>query len=317
MLASARPQRIHRAVTGMALVGALVVSGCGTGGEERPAELPRTVWEDEDVPAAGVPRQLMIDIEAWVRRAANCRPAGSELVGPPDTVGDRTAVCGDEAAPVREIRMERRPFYTSYKVGGADDPELGETLQICPQRFRTFSPAMTLTLRRSDGSEVSQRVPPTDEALASDLTLSRSSLTPRSPSARSWVTARQGKVVAKTSLRVVAPRHRGTRVQQWLGRPRLPNPITIMVIGQCPRVGADRPVPEAGIRFRVRQLLSDLNRRARVGQVRARYGKTNNGQYLLRPRHAPASEGHDVEAHVPICVGCCESAPHQNAHCLR
>ena len=153
---------MHRAVTGVALVGALVVSGCSAGGAERPAELPRTVWEHEDVPPPGVPRKLMIDIEACVRRAANCRPAGSEHLGPPNTVGDRTAVCSDEAPAVREIRMERRPFYMSQKVRGADDPELGETLQICPQRFRTFSRAMTLTLRRSDGSEVSQRLPPTD-----------------------------------------------------------------------------------------------------------------------------------------------------------
>lgn len=315
-------------MNGAWLLLAVIAGGCIAGCANGPDELSRAVWGRADTPPVGVLHEFV-----GTRPSDACSPSTPSCVngrfddryvtGAADGVGDTAAVCPDAISPsarsfARAIGMDRRPSYTTQKVAGADDPELGETLQICPLGFDLQSQPVMLTLRRSDGSEVTRRVAPNEEALASDTVgvvaffLDRS--WPRGPVI---VTARQGAIVKRTTFRIVAPRHRGVRVQEWLGRPILPNPLTIMVVGQRPRSS----------------VLVDLYRRSRagrslyatsfrlstdargIGQVRAPYTRADNGTYLLRPRSPGGSGGRDVEARVRIMVGFCESAPQQNAYC--
>ncbi len=171
-----------------------------------------------------------------------------------------------------------------------------------------------LTLRRSDGGERTLRVAPNVEMVASDIGPAVAVFLDRSwPLGRLVVRARQGQVVEQSALRIVAPRHRGVRVQQWLGRPSLPNPLTIMLVGQRPRspVPVDLYRARAG-RWSYATSLTITTDALGVGQVRVPYARADNGEYLLRPRHA---RGSSDEARVSICVGCCESDPQQNAYC--
>ena len=299
----------------LAMVVGACIAGCGSGA----GALPRDVWGRHDDAPAGVQRYL-----TGAGGCAAGRPdcAWSLIYDDSDVVGPAAAVNGkgcSNTPPMRTptIGVDRRPTYRFQRVAGADEPELGETLEVCPLGFNLATRPVTLTLRRSDGSRISRRVAPNTEALASDRVGSVAFFLDATwPLGRVVVTARQGSKRVQRTFRLVAPRHRGVRVQRWLGRPRLPNPMTILVVGQRPRSSVlvdlyrtDRNRYVYATSFRI------LTDGRGIGQVRAPYRRADNGAYRLRPR-AGASGDRDLEAYVPICIGCCSSFPHQNAYCL-
>lgn len=295
----------------LVVVAAASIGGCAS--EED--ELPPDVWSRQSAAPPQVPRYLD-DVGGCMNNYRGCS------VVYPDAVGRAAAVDGNgcyRSSPRgRSIGMSRRPTYRFQRVAGADEPELGETLEVCPEGFNVATRPVTLSMRRSDGSTVSRRVRPNIESLGSDAVgVAAFFLDATWPLGRVVVTARQGHLRAQRAFRVVAPRHRGVRVQRWVGRPQLPNPMTIMVVGERPRSSvlvdlyrADRNRYVYATSFRI------LTDGRGVGQVRAPYSRAQNGAYRLRPRSAGATRDRDLEAHVPICIGCCQARPHQNAYCL-
>jgi hypothetical protein len=268
----------------VALVAGCFTAGCGQSSGDR--VLPAAIWSRHDALPAGVPRE-----------ASETRMSGDDICPDP--------VSGSEPL---DIRLERRPMRTARRGARPDRPQLGETLQVCPRGF-DVARAVTLTLTRSDGSRTAQRLEPKDRSLASDRGYFASYFLDASwPAGAVSVTARQGSASARTSFRIGAPERRAVRVQEWFGRPALPNPLAIMVIGVRPRstvpidLYAQAHGPGSGYVYAT-TLRATSDERG-VGQLRVAYDASTNGGYELRLRGARAAA-----AHVPICVRCCESQP--------
>lgn len=262
----------------LALVAATVVGGCGGGPS---SQVSSDVWSRRDDPPAGVARTV---------------PESGRAV---------RLVCGDGnfyESRSRAIRLDRRPSDDDSDDDGtlpADRPQLGETLQICPPR-PDDARRVTLTVRRADGSEISKTLAP----YTSDVGYFGSFFLDRSwPLGRAVVTARQGTTVARKTFVIEAPRGRGVRVAQWFGRPSLPNPMPIMVVGQArATVLVDLYASTIGDgTYRYATTLRVATDARGIGEVRVGYDRADNAGYEVRQRDAGAS------AHISICVACCET----------
>jgi tetratricopeptide (TPR) repeat protein len=223
--------------------------------------------------------------------------AGIEYYG----VGD--SVCGPELPRQPEILIDRRPFYQFEIVPNADDPELGETLSLCP-RGLSMSEPVQLVIRGPEGFVRRATLGATTDDLERYVTywLGRE----WAPGAYSAVASQDSREV-RLSFRVVLPRHRGVRVPITVGRPR-PEPLPVMVVGQPPdsRVTVDIYKEPSGYSAGPAKYATSFELQTNedgIAEIRLPISPGDDGRFILRAREMGSYENQDLLAWLSICNG--------------
>jgi len=254
---------VARGVVGAAIAAILLVVGCGSADDSEPSSTATgtsqppagtTIWGRRDAPPAGVRRQV-------------------EFFG----VGD--SVCGPTEPTNPTLMLDQRPFYQTSPVAGADDPELGETLSICPRGFDIHEP-VRLELKRPDGSTIERVISPGPEPGR----YTSFWLGAEWPTGRHRAVATQDARSVALPIDIVKPLHRGVRTPMFIGREN-PNPLPVMVVGQPPddRVTVDI-YRQLRTTYRYATSIEIETDTRGLGERRFPIGDTDSGRFVLRPR---------------------------------
>ncbi len=245
--------------------------------------------------------RLADDGSVWSR--ADPVPAGAYAQMEYYGIGD--SVCGPAEATHPEILTDQRPFYQFELGADTSEPELGETLSICPRGLSAREPVV-LTIRGPRGFSRRDVLPPSDD---------------QSRYTTFWVganwplgsyeaVARQRRVEEALRFRVTVPRTRGMRAPVFIARTR-PYPIPVMAVGQPPNtrivvdVYREPGDPRNQLAGPARYVTSfplhtDGNG---IGEAQLPTRRSDSGVYLLRVRGMGSYENQDLLAWISICDG--------------